>query len=323
LGGKISLGGARVGEGQVRVPEPLRTGDLIGLICPAGAPWDASRVEAGRIALESRGYRVRVGRHALSRHGAFAGTDAERLADVNEFLRDPEVRMLMAVRGGYGCMRLLEGVDYEAARRDPKWLVGYSDVTALQMALWQHAGWVTISGPMAGVEFRVGPDPFTESSFWPLVVGSMAGMDLGNPPEMPWQVLSPGVAEGRLMGGCLSLVTALVGTRHFPDVSGAILVLEDIHEHVHRIDRMLVQLRMAGVFDRVSAVVLGQFTDCGPAEPRQPWLTLETVVREVLEGVRVPVVMGYAYGHEARKRSLPFGMSARLVAGERSEFRIC
>ena len=120
----------------------------------------------------------------------------------------------------------------------------------------------------------------------------------------------------------MSLVTSLVGTRHFPDMSGAILVLEDIHEHLHRIDRMLVQLRMAGVFDRVAAVVLGQFTDCGPAEPRQPWLALESVVEEVLGGVGVPVVMGYEYGHEPRKRSLPFGMGARLSAGTTSEFRL-
>lgn len=284
------------------------------MFCPAGAPWDAGRIDAGRKVLEARGYRVKEGANVRSRHGGFAGTDAQRLSDVNALLADPEVRMLMAVRGGYGCGRLLEGLDLEAVHRDPKWVVGYSDVTALQMSLLARAGLVSVSGPMAGVELARGLDGFTEASFWPLLEGESRGLPLGNPEGERWEVVVPGVAEGRLMGGCLSLVSSLMGTGHLPSMDGALVVLEDIHESLHRLDRMLVHLRLAGVLGRASGVVLGQFTDCGPADARGGWLEWGQIVREVLGELGVPVVMRHAYGHEARKRSLPWGLQARLDA---------
>lgn len=293
-------------------PAPLEAGQTIGLICPAGAPLPVERIDIGARALEARGYRVRLGEHVRARHGTFAGTDAERVDDLNHFLRDPEIRMIMAVRGGYGCGRLLEAVDFEAARRDPKWVVGYSDLTALQMGLLAKLGLVTVSGPMAGVEFRGTPDPFTDEHFWSLVRGREEGRNLGNPEEEPWIPVRGGCAEGPLIGGCFSLVMSLFGTPYLPALDGAILVLEDIHEHLHRLDRMLVQLRLAGVLDRIAGLVLGQFTDCGPAEPGKPALNLPEIFGEVLAGLKVPCVRGYAYGHEARKRSLPWGVRARL-----------
>ncbi len=257
---------------------------------------------------------MRLGAHVGARHGGFAGTDAERVEDLNGLLRDPSVRMLMAVRGGYGCGRLLGRVDVDAARRDPKWLVGYSDVTALQMSMLARCGLASVSGPMAGVEFARGIDAFTQEGFWALVEGETMGMQLGNPPGEPWRVVVSGDAEGPLVGGCLSLVASLMGTGHLPSMKGALLVLEDVHEHLHRLDRMLVQLRLAGVLHGLAGLVLGQFTDCGPAERSGGWLGLEEIVREVAGDAGIPVVMGYAYGHEPRKRSLPWGLRARLRA---------
>ena len=308
--------GDKVGTMTIRRPRPLQRGDWVGLFCPAGAPLEAGRIDAGRKVLEARGYRVKEGPNARSRHGGFAGTDAQRLSDLNGLLADPEVRMLMAVRGGYGCGRLLDGIDVAAVHRDPKWVVGYSDVTALQMSLLARTGLVSVSGPMAGVELARGMDGFTEASLWSLLEGETRGLPLGNPEGEPWEVVVPGVAEGRLMGGCLSLVASLMGSGHLPSMDGALLVLEDIHESLHRLDRMLVHLRLAGVLGRVSAVVLGQFTHCGPADPRGGWLEWGQIVREVLGGLGVPVVMRHAYGHEARKRSLPWGLRARLDARE-------
>ena len=313
-------------EGQhVRVtllkPQALQAGQTIGLICPAGAPVPADRIELGARALESRGYRVRLGAHVRSRHGTFAGTDPERLTDLNAFLRDPEIRMLMAIRGGYGCGRLLPGVDYGAIRSDPKWVVGYSDVTALQLAMMAKAGLETVSGPMAGVEFRGVPDPFTDRHFWALVTGDRLGLDLSNPPECPWTTIRGGVAEGRLVGGCFSLVMSLFGTPYLPDLRGAILVLEDIHEHLHRLDRMIVQLRLSGVLGQISGLVLGQFTGCGPVEPGGPFHDFPAILSDLLEDIRVPCVRDYAYGHEMRKRSLPWGANARLDV-DQGDFRL-
>lgn len=295
-------------------PPVLRPGDTIGLFCPAGAPVPVERIDLGRAALESRGFRVRIAPNARARHGTFAGTDGERSSDLNGLLQDPEIRMLMAVRGGYGCGRLLETVDLAAVRRDPKWLVGYSDVTALQMGLLATAGLVSVSGPMAGVEYRGTPDRFTDAHFWALVTGRDAGLVLDNPPDVPLKVLRGGVAEGPVLGGCFSIVMSLFGTRWLPPLDGAILVLEDVHESLHRLDRMLVQLRLAGVLDRISGLVLGQFTDCGPAEPGKPHLVLDEILKEVLADLRVPCVTGFEYGHEPRKRSLPWGVRARLDA---------
>lgn len=293
-------------------PTALRPGDRIGLVCPASAPIDLARLESAAKALEGRGYEVCLGRHVRARHGAFAGTDSQRAEDLNGFIRDPGVRMIMAVRGGYGCARLLGDIDYETISRDPKWLVGYSDLTALQMALLARVGLVTVSGPMAGVEFSQGMDAFTEQHFWSLVSGEAGGMDLGNPGEQPWTPMRGGTAEGRLVGGCFSLVMSLFGTPFLPSLDGAILVLEDIHEHLHRVDRMMVQLRLAGVLDRISGLVLGYFTDCHASDPKRPALEFAEITDEVLGGVRVPCIRGYAYGHEAPKRSLPWGIRARL-----------
>ncbi len=302
-------------------PQALQSGQTIGLFCPAGAPVPADRIDFGARALEARGYRVRLGAHVRSSHGTFAGTDQERLADLNAFLRDPEIRMLMAVRGGYGCGRLLPGVDYSAIRSDPKWVVGYSDLTALQMGMMAKAGVETVSGPMAGVEFRGVPDPFTDRHFWSLVTGDEAGLELSNPADSPWIPIQGGVAEGRLMGGCFSLVMSLFGTPYLPDLRGAILVLEDIHEHLHRLDRMIVQLRLSGVLGEIAGLVLGQFTECRPADPEKSFHDLPTILRELLEDLRVPCVRSYAYGHEVRKRSLPWGVMARLDA-DHGDFRL-
>jgi len=293
-------------------PRSLKAGETIGLFCPAGAPVPSERIEIGARALEARGYRVRLGAHVRARHGTFAGTDEQRLSDLNGFLRDPEIRMLMAVRGGYGCARLLPGVDFGAIESDPKWIVGYSDLSALQLGMMAKVGLVTVSGPMAGVEFRGAAEPFTDRHFWSLVTGDEAGMDLSNPTDSPWVPVRGGVAEGPLLGGCFSLVASLIGTPYLPDLRGAILVLEDIHEHLHRLDRMFVQLRLSGVLREISGLVLGQFSQCGPVDPKSPYLGLPEILSEVLADLQVPCVRGYAYGHEMPKRSLPWGVKARL-----------
>ena len=297
-------------------PRALRRGDVIGLVAPAGALWRPERVEGCVRYLEGRGYRVEVGAHALGHDGAFAGTDEERLSDLNGMLRNPRIRAVMALRGGYGTPRLLDRIDYAAVRRDPKIVVGYSDITALQLALWRKTGLVSFSGPLGAVEFASAPDPATEESFWRLVTSRRTQGRLPLPEGEALQTRQTGLGEGPLLGGCLSLVVALLGTPFSPDYRGAVLALEDVHEQFHRVDRMMTQLRLAGVLGRAQGLLLGRFTHTTAADPAHPFHALEAVWRSVLEGVKAPILEGFPYGHVPRKVTLPWGIPVR-VDGQR------
>jgi muramoyltetrapeptide carboxypeptidase len=284
----------------------------VGLVAPAGALWRPERVEGCVRYLEGRGYRVEVGAHALGNDGAFSGTDEERLSDLNGMLRDPRVRAIMALRGGYGTPRLLDRIDYSAVRRDPKIVVGYSDITALQLALFRKAGLVSFSGPLGAVEFAGAPDPQTEESFWRLVTSRRTRGRLPLPEDHPLLTRQVGIGEGPLLGGCLSLVVALLGTPFSPDYRGAVLALEDVHEQFHRLDRMLTQLRLAGVMGRASGFLLGQFTQASAADPAHPFHDLEAVFQSVMKGVPGPILDGFPYGHVPRKVTLPWGIPVRV-----------
>jgi muramoyltetrapeptide carboxypeptidase len=292
-------------------PPRLRRGDVIGLIAPASTPKPA-RVQQGVRYLEGLGYRVRLGRHIGKAHGCFAGTDGERLEDLNAMLRDPQVNAIFALRGGYGCQRLLPRVDYAAARRNPKILAGYSDLTALQLALLKRSGLVTFSGPMPAVEFAKGVDPFTEEDFWAALTSRARRRGLPSLENDPPRCRQAGVAEGPLIGGCCSLLTSNLATPFVPSLHGALLFLEDVHEEPHRIDRMFTQLRNAGVLQRAAGLLLGQFTDRkqhdnGPAH--LPWAKL---LDEVLADLPGPCLENVPYGHVPRRWTLPLGVRARL-----------
>jgi len=299
-------------------PPRLRRGDVIGLISPASAPLPPEKIDKGARYLEGLGYRVKLGKHVAAQHGSFAGTDAQRLADLNAMLNDAQVKAIFAIRGGYGSPRLLPFVDYRAARRQPKIFVGFSDLTALQLALLRRVGLVTFSGPLPGVEFWRKPDPYTEEHFWRLLTSARRVGPLPNPGRQPLRTRIRGRAEGRLLGGNLSLLVSNLGTRFNPDFSGAILVLEDVGESFHRIDRMFAQLRNAGILDQIHGLVLGLFTGCKPGDSAGPHLKLAEIFDEVLSWVKAPTVEGFQYGHVARKLTLPIGLRARLDANRRT-----
>ena len=282
-------------------PPRLRRGDVIGLVSPAGAPSSAEKIERGARYLEGLGYRVKLGPHVAARHGYFAGTDAQRLSDLNAMLNDPRVNAIFAVRGGYGSPRLLPFVDYRAARRQPKILVGFSDITALQLALFRRAGLVTFSGPLPGVDFWRKPDPYTEEHFWRLLTSTRPVGLMPGPGNKPLRTRIRGRARGRLLGGNLSLVVSNLGTPYSPNYRGALLVLEDVREGFRHLDRMFTQLR-------------NKFTECKPGDSARPHLKLKEIFAEVLSWVTAPAVEGLQYGHVSRKLTLPFGLRAQLDA---------
>ena len=295
-------------------PPCLRKGDLIGIVSPASPPSAREKIDKGVQYLEQLGYRVKVGRHVLAQHGYLAGTDEQRAHDLNDMLRDKEVKAIFAVRGGYGTPRLLHLIDYRSVRRDPKIIVGYSDLTALQLALFKKTGLVTFSGPMVGVEMWDNIDPFTEEQFW-RVVSSKARIGLlPNPPELPSSFSNEGAARGRILGGNFALVMSLMGTPYLPDLRGSLLALEDVDEAPHRVDRMFMQLRHAGILEKLAGLILGRFIDCIPSDPSVPHLTIEQVLQEAVRSVKCPVLTNLQYGHIPKKITLPLGVRAQLDA---------
>lgn len=302
---------------QRLVPKRLEPGDTIGVITPASPPYGkrAEYYQQGLNYLKSRGFRIIEGQHNQLRRGYLAGSDAARAQDLNDMFANPEVNAIFCTRGGYGTVRFLEQVDYDLIRSHPKILVGYSDITSLQLAIWSQTGLVTFSGPMVAVEMGKGIQPFTENHFWQTLTEPGSNREMPAPDGAPIRIYSGGKAAGPLIGGCASLVNPLLGTRYMPSLAGAILVLEDISEESYRLDRYWAQLRLAGILQQLAGVILGQFIDCEP-DPKtsDPFLTLEELVHDYFVPLGIPVIGNFAYGHGDVKLTIPVGVPAVLDA---------
>jgi muramoyltetrapeptide carboxypeptidase len=251
-----------------------------------------------------------LGEHARGRHGFLAGADEQRAADLNRALRADDIDAVWCLRGGYGTMRILPVIDWDALRRRPRALIGFSDNTALHLAA-RRVGVVSFHGPHPGAEFP----PFAEDNLLRVLTRTAPAGVLpfpGNGPARA-ETLAGGQAEGRLVGGNLALVAATLGTPYAIEPEGALLFLEEVGEVAYRIDRLLSQLRLAGVLERVAGVVVGAFSDCpDEADPGIP--SPAEVIRERLGGLGVPVATGFPFGHVADNWTLPLGVRARLDA---------
>lgn len=293
---------------KLLVPAPLQPGDLVGVVSPCG-PVKASDLSQGLRFLEENGFRPLVGINAAECQGYLAGTDEQRLRDLNSMLSLPEVRGIMFARGGYGAMRLLDSLDCEAVSRDPKLLLGMSDITALQLSLYTRCGLATFSGPMLAGQISQGLDPLSEESLKRSLLEPVAGRNLIPQSGVKTVVLRHGQAQGPLLGGCLSLIAALVGTRHFPDVTGAVLFLEDIHEPPYRIDRMLLQLKLAAVLDKLAGIVLGHFVGPGRKNLADD---VERIALELTKDNPIPIISRLPHGHALPNLTIPHGVEVVL-----------
>jgi muramoyltetrapeptide carboxypeptidase len=298
-------------------PPRLRPGDLIGVVVPA-SPMKHDRLENGIRYLENLGYRVKLGKHVHKETGYLAGRDAERADDINQMFRDPKVKAIFCARGGYGTPRLLSRLDYRAIKANPKIFVGYSDITAIQLAMRRHAGLATFSGPMVASEMAKGINPFTEENFWRILTYPEPFGDLARPAEERYHAISHGRASGPLLGGCLSLIASLIGSPHFPGVNRSIFFVEEIGEAPYRIDRFLTQMREAGIFKRISGFVLGQMTDCVPTDD-EPSQTIDDLMRDFIKPLKIPALAGLDYGHVDVKYTLPLGVRAELSVGRNKQ----
>ena len=299
-------------------PKPLARGDVIGVISPASAPSSEEKIDKGAEYLERLGYRVKLGKHVRAVRGFLAGTDEERAADVNEMFADEQIKAIIAVRGGYGSPRLLPLINYNLIKHNPKIFVGYSDLTALQLALYKKTGLVSFSGPMVGVEMFKGIDPFTEEHFWQMITSTKKLVTLHNPDSRGLKPIGKGKASGVLIGGNLSLITSIAGTRYLPSFKNSILFFEETQEEPYRFDRMMNQLALAGIFKDAKGIVIGELTDIKPAETAKPYLTAEQIVADYLSSLSKPILAGLAYGHVPRKLTIPIGIRATVDTAQRS-----
>jgi muramoyltetrapeptide carboxypeptidase len=295
-------------------PRALKKGDTIGIISPSSPPSVPEKIAKGAEYLERLGYRVKLGKNVNKVHGYLAGTDEERAVDIHDMFADKSIKAIIAVRGGYGTPRLLPLINYSLIKKNPKILVGYSDLTALQLAIYKKTGLITFSGPMAGVEMWKEMNPFTEEHFWSMVTSKKKLGAIKNPKGAALSIVSGGSASGRLLGGNLSLITSILGSPFIPSFKNSILFFEEIAEECYRLDRMLNQLRLANILKEIKGTVIGELTDIKPSDDSKPYFTAEEVVQQYFSSLQKPVVSGLAYGHISQKVTMPIGIRVTVDA---------
>ena len=275
-------------------------------MAPSSPVWRRERLERGLQSLRNAGFRPIW--EPVAPRGYLAGTDEERLKIINAMLRRTDIQALMCVRGGYGALRILDGLDYAAARRHPKLLTAFSDGTALQLALLGRASWRSLSGPLV-VEWAEIDGP-TRHHFLSLAQGAMPG-PLLSPCGASLRPMRPGSVTGTLVGGNLSTIVRLIGSGFMPPLDGAILFVEEVGEAPYRIDALFAQLRLSGILGRLGGCVLGGFTGWEPRHDR-PVLTPPEIWADYLGQTPYPVATGLAYGHFPQRATMPVGVRACL-----------
>lgn len=305
-------------------PATLQPGDTVMFVAPAGPP-KRDDVMRGKARFEGRGYKVKMRDDIFDVEGYLAGTDERRAAELMEAFTDPDVKGVLCVRGGYGVMRILDKLDYDVIRANPKLVLGFSDITALHAALNREANLVTFHGPgpASGLGGEKDPTPFTAARLWSAIVDRTRDGYFVKVPHDVAEVgaFGTGSALGRLVGGNLSLIAALEGTPYAIETDGAILLIEDVNEAPYRIDRMLRQLKLAGKLDQLRGAVLGQFTT---EFVREDKLTDDVrfdttgVLRQYFEHAGIPVLTNYPVGHHKENTTLPLGATVEIDADQKS-----
>ncbi|TKJ41268.1 hypothetical protein CEE37_06265 [candidate division LCP-89 bacterium B3_LCP] len=285
----------------------LKPGDKIAVISPAG-PIAAKRLNAGIGQLRKWGFSVVLGKYTGGRHFYLSSPDKARSEDLTNAFLDPEVKALLCSRGGYGSGRLLHNFPFSAIADNPKIFVGFSDTTALNWALFARSRLVTFSGPTVG-EIGAGLPQSSVDSFF-----NSIGMEKGTDYLYDGQIntVRSGTASGRLFPGCLSLIVTLLGTPYLPDLTGAILLIEEINEKPYRIDRMITHLKNAGILKQISALLVGQMINCWPRTPRRQHLPLEDILFDLTKDNPIPIYTGFPYGHSIDRITVPVGVHAEI-----------
>jgi muramoyltetrapeptide carboxypeptidase len=293
-------------------PPRLRPGDGVGLVSPGGIITDADELQDAKDTLTGLGLHVHLGKHALDQWGYFAGRDEDRVADLHAMFADPDIKMILCTRGGSGASRLLPLMDYSMIRANPKIFMGYSDVTAILLAVATRTGLVTFHGPVGISTWNA----FSVRYVQEILMDGQA-MTLRNPPDEPVNTITPGRSQGRLMGGNLSVLAGIMGSEYVPSWEKIIFFFEEVEEEIYRIDRMLMELKLTGLLDRAAGVIVGQCQGCKPSDEEHQF-TLQEVLAHYLQPLGVPAWTEASFGHVKNKFTLPVGLPVEIDAVEGS-----
>ena len=305
-------------------PRALQPGDTVGLITPSTYVSDPDRLLLAARTVEYFGLRPKMGKNVGRRAGYLGGSAGERVDDLHAMFRDPEVKAVFAIRGGYGSEQLLDRIDYDLIRRNPKIFLGYSDITALHIAIHQRTGLVTFHGPVVLSRFSDYTQKwFRKAVFEAAPLGAVANPPESNPlrPAHTLRTVRPGKASGPLAGGNLSLIATTMGTPYEIETRGRILFIEDVDEQPYSIDRMLTQLRLAGKLDAAAGLVFGECNACRPRDYQPAFestFSLGEVLDSILGELKIPVLSGLVFGHTDDQLTLPLGVTASLDAASQA-----
>ena len=289
-------------------PRHLKAGDWVGLVAPASV-IDAEDIKLAHRSLTNLGLKGKPAPHLLKRYGYLAGSDQERAADLNAMFADRSIQAILAMRGGWGCARILPLLDYNLIRHNPKILIGYSDITALLLAIYVQTGLVTFHGPVGISNWT----PFSQQYFRQVLFESKAVL-MRNTSSTQVQTIVPGRARGRLIGGNLSVLAALIGTSYLPTWNNTILFVEEVGEEIYRVDRLLTQLKLAGILKQLSGFIFAQCQDCTTDQKEEPSLSLVEVLQDHLSPLGIPTWYGSMIGHVQDKFTLPLGIEVEIDA---------
>lgn len=301
---------------MIQYGKPVMPGQTIGIIAPSAAVADDD-MEKGLAILHELGYQTKLGPHIGRHWGYFAGTDAERAADIEWAFRNDDVDGIVCLRGGYGATRLLPLIDYEVVRTHPKLFVGFSDITALHTAFLQRANLATVHGTMV-VSLGRRPAGYTKDQFAKGLQHPYAAGPVALPPDCKLETIVPGTVTGPLCGGNLMLLSAMTGTPYALEGEGSILLIEDVGEQAYALDRMLCQLEQSGLVSRVQGFLFGEFNRCEPTEPEPYEFTVRDVIYDYAKKWGKPALWGFPSGHGDDNAWLPLGVSVCLNLTEQT-----
>jgi muramoyltetrapeptide carboxypeptidase len=296
---------------EITLPPSLKKGDTIGVCAPAGGIKSPSEITDFKKVLNDLGYSVVFSENIEKNTGYFSGTDQQRGEDFMNLIKNEDVKAIFFIRGGWGCARMLEYLDFEVIKRHPKIIMGFSDPTALLNAITVKTGLITFHGPGGNSTWNNYSLHYINEL---LVEGKQVNYH-NQKGDLPIVTYSEGTAQGEFFGGNLSVLSTMIGSEYLPDWKGKVLFLEDVAEEPYRIDRMLTHLKLAGVFDQISGLILGTFRKCLAEEPNFSF-TLEEVFEQHFKGAKFPVYYGAQIGHTANKFTIPIGLKVEMNAGE-------